>query len=250
MSITITIDGKICECEAGEYLLDVARRNKVTIPSLCGSKSSLRGRGCCRVCIVEVIEKGRSKVVASCIYPIEGECEVSTNSERIVQQRAMIFALLNRLAPDAKIITSMAKAFKAPDLERLEPNAEGGTCILCGLCVEACDALGTGAIAAMRRGIDKEIDTAYSAPASACIGCKSCANVCPTDTIAVDEDDARLIIWDQSFELAHCEVCGEVLGTVASLEHAAKIADVEPVYLCFEHRRVRTADALAKTYAP
>jgi len=54
MSITITIDSKPCTCEPGEYLLDIARRNDILIPTLCGTNQGLRGRGSCRVCVVEV----------------------------------------------------------------------------------------------------------------------------------------------------------------------------------------------------
>ena len=49
----ITIDGKQCSCEKGEFLLQVARRNGIYIPTLCHHEA-LPGQGCCRVCIVEV----------------------------------------------------------------------------------------------------------------------------------------------------------------------------------------------------
>ena len=33
--LTITIDGKPCTCERGEYLYDIARRNGIFIPTMC-----------------------------------------------------------------------------------------------------------------------------------------------------------------------------------------------------------------------
>ena len=48
----ITIDGKICECDEGEYILQVARRCGVFIPALCylsGGTPTLA----CRLCMVE-----------------------------------------------------------------------------------------------------------------------------------------------------------------------------------------------------
>jgi NADH dehydrogenase/NADH:ubiquinone oxidoreductase subunit G len=250
MSITISIDGKPCTCEQGEYLIDVARRNGIFIPTLCSKKPVLTERGCCRVCVVELVEDSRSKVVVSCIYPVERECEVFTQSEKIVRERGMILALLKLLAPDATLIAQMAKAYHAPELDRLTLNTEGGACILCGRCVEACALLGTSAIAAMNRGVYKEINTAYGAEAPACIGCASCAEVCPTDAISVLEDASKRTIWNKDFELAYCEVCGELLGTVASLEHAAKGADVELVCRCPEHKQKVIAEQFAKTYRP
>jgi len=248
MSITIKIDGKPCTCEPGEFLVDIAKRNDIFVPTLCSMKPVLLDRGCCRVCVVELVENAHSKIVVSCIYPVERACEVFTQSEKVVRERGMVLALLKLLAPDASLITQLAKAYRAPELERLEPRAEGGSCILCGRCVDACNLLGTSAIAAMNRGVSKEIDTAYSAPAAACIGCTSCAQVCPTSAISFQETDTVRTIWNQDFELAHCETCGEVLGTVASLKHAAHITGDEPSTLCPEHERRHTAESFASVY--
>ena len=57
----IKINGKDCECEKGEYLLTVARRNGIIIPTLC-NHPAIEGQGCCRVCIVEVFEKNKGKL--------------------------------------------------------------------------------------------------------------------------------------------------------------------------------------------
>lgn len=95
----IVIDGKTCTAEHGEYLWDVAKRNGIEIPALCRSEAFPEHRASCRVCIVEVVARGRSKVVTSCVYPIEGECEVHTNSPKIVQDRKVLMALPARRNP-------------------------------------------------------------------------------------------------------------------------------------------------------
>lgn len=95
----IVIDGKTCSAEHGEYLWDVAKRNGIEIPALCRSEAFPEHRASCRVCIVDVVARGRSKVVTSCVYPIEGECEVHTNSPKIVQDRKVLMALLARRSP-------------------------------------------------------------------------------------------------------------------------------------------------------
>ena len=92
--LTIRIDGQECTCEKGEYLYDVARRNNIAIPVLCRSDAFADHRACCRICIVEVEIRGRRKVVTSCVYPVEQECDVYTKSEKILEERAVILSLL------------------------------------------------------------------------------------------------------------------------------------------------------------
>ena len=151
--LTITIDGLACECEKGEYLWDVAKRNGITIPALCRSDAFADHRACCRICIVEVIERGRSKVVTSCVYPVEGPIEVLTASEKILEERAVILALLAHRAPDAEPIREMFAATGAEGFDRLV-KVDAEKCILCGLCVQACNSLGTGAISTVLRGTE------------------------------------------------------------------------------------------------
>ena len=220
MSITITIDGRPFVCEQGEYLADVAQRNGIDIPVLCGKQEVLSGSGCCRVCIVEVIESGRSKVVASCIYPVQRACEVHTANERIVRERGVILALLKGLAPESAFIAEMAQTYGAPYIERLDPSEGEGSCILCGLCVVACQSLGAGAISSVSRGVNKKVSTPYDEASPDCIGCGSCAAVCPTRCISVQSENDRQTIWGQEFLLAYCAVCGAELGTRASVEYA------------------------------
>ena len=43
--IEITINGKKCTCEKGEFLLDVARRNGFYIPTLC-HHPAISGQAC------------------------------------------------------------------------------------------------------------------------------------------------------------------------------------------------------------
>lgn len=104
----IVIDGKTCMAEHGEYLWDVAKRNGIEIPALCRSEAFPEHRASCRVCIVEVVARGRSKVVTSCVYPIEGECEVHTDSPKIVQDRKVLMALLAARAPESDLMAAMA----------------------------------------------------------------------------------------------------------------------------------------------
>lgn len=244
--MVITIDGKECQCEKGEFLLQVARRSGFEIPTLC-HHDGLPGQGSCRLCIVEVEERGRKKIVVSCVYPVAGECAVYTNSENVRRQRGMILALLQKRAPDSPEIAALCEKYGAPALERVRPVPEG-KCVLCGLCVKACAELGAGAIATVSRGVTKEVAPPYHEPPADCIGCASCARICPTGAIPVAETEKARMIWNGEFPLAFCERCGAPLGTLREVAHAASRAGEDPATLCDRCRRVRMADELAHAY--
>lgn len=246
--LTITIDGMPCTCEKGEYLYDIARRNDIFIPVLCRSDAFEDHRACCRVCIVEVVEGGRSKVVTSCIYPVSGECEVFTKSDKIREERAVIMSLLAHRAPESERIVQMADKLGAGEGFERFVTLDGEKCILCGLCVQACNGLGTGAISTVMRGTDKMIDTPYNEAPEPCIGCVSCANVCPTGAIEFTENDSTRTIWQREFELVYCERCGEVMGTAEMLDRAASETNTERAVVCDACRKEQLADEMMQTY--
>lgn len=244
--MNITINGKICECEKGEYILQIARRNGIEIPTLC-HHDGFSGQGACRVCIVEVVEKGRGKIVVSCIYPVEKECEVFTDSEKVRKQRGMILALLQKKAPQSEEIAQLCRQYGAPVIDRFieEPD---NRCVMCGLCVKACKELSAGAISTVNRGVAKEIATPYHEPSSTCIGCGSCAYVCPTGAIHIEQTDKERIIWGKTFKLVKCSRCGQVIGTEEEVAFAAERSDMEPDTLCDSCRKKQIADSFRMIY--
>ena len=240
--MNILIDGKACSCEKGEVLLKVAERNGIRIPTLCYHEG-LGCTGACRVCIVEVVQQERSKVVISCAYLVEEGIEVFTNSDKIIRKRGVVFTLLARLAPDAKVIEEIAE-FAGVDIPRLSPKANGGTCVLCGRCTLACNLMGSGAIAKMDRGIEKRVDTPYGELSEECIGCTSCAHVCPTNTIAYEEKGARVSIWGRTFVLKRCESCGLPISTNEQVLLAQQQTAGDATTLC---KKCRQTEAVMRT---
>ncbi len=244
--MTITINGTPCQCEKGELLLQVARRNGFEIPTLC-HHDAIAGQGCCRLCIVEVVERGRGRIVVSCLFPVEHGCEVYTDSDKVRRQRGMILRLLEKRAPESPEIRALCAKYGAPEIDRFV-QVDGSKCVLCGLCVKACGELSVGAISTVNRGVTKEIATPYHEPSSVCIGCGSCASVCPTGAIEVTETADTRTIWRKTFQLVRCEHCGAVIGTAEELAYAAKRSGQERDNLCRTCRQARMADTLAHTF--
>ncbi|MCQ3914500.1 MAG: 2Fe-2S iron-sulfur cluster-binding protein [Mycoplasmoidaceae bacterium] len=75
--INLIIDGIKVKVEEGSTILDAARANGITIPTLCYLKD-LNPIGACRMCLVEV--KGARGLVAACVYPVAEGMEVFTNT--------------------------------------------------------------------------------------------------------------------------------------------------------------------------
>ena len=121
-------------------------------------------------------------------------------------------------------------------------------CLLCGLCVQACDSLGTGAISTVNRGTEKEVNTPYGDPSVLCIGCLSCATVCSTDAIEFKETLKTRTIWNRKFDLVKCRECGKVIGTKEQIDHSRANVDVVNADVCDECRKASTADVMRKSY--
>lgn len=238
-----TINGKECSFEPGECIVDIAKRNGIEIPTLCHHES-LRGQGCCRVCMVE--QDG--KEVPACITKLTRDCKIETESEKIKQHRAIILALLQRRAPNSELINEMCKKYGAINSDRLKVAVDADKCILCGLCARACKATGSGAISTLMRGTQKYVGTPYDEESADCVGCGSCAKVCPTGAIEIVETEDTRTIWHKTFKLVRCRECGEIIGTEEEIKAAAAKAGHEPEDLCPKCRQENISDVMAHTY--
>jgi len=88
---TLTINGHPYAFQAGDTILDVARRNRVYVPTLCHLKGTLN-TGACRVCLVEV--EGARGLAAACAMPAGPDMKVLTESPKVVEARRFVIALL------------------------------------------------------------------------------------------------------------------------------------------------------------
>jgi len=175
--IRLEIDGKEVRTAAGATLLEAAREAGITIPTLC-HHDELEPFGGCRLCIVEVEVRGWTKLVVSCVYPVEDQLVVRTRSDKIDRIRKTLLELLLAHAPHSPPLQELARAYGAQH-DRFEQEAS--FCIHCGLCVRYCaEVIGQDAVGFIDRGIRKEISFLPQLAATACPDCKACFPLCPT----------------------------------------------------------------------
>jgi formate dehydrogenase major subunit len=91
--IEFMLDGKPVTAAPGETIWEVAKRVGTRIPHLCHvDLPGYRPDGNCRACMVDI--KGERVLAASCIRKPTAGMEVSTDTERAVKSREMVFELL------------------------------------------------------------------------------------------------------------------------------------------------------------
>jgi NADH dehydrogenase/NADH:ubiquinone oxidoreductase subunit G len=91
MPVNLTINGKPIQADEGMTVLEAARANGISIPTLC-HHPDLSPVGACRMCVVEV-EKMRG-LVASCTLPVSEGMVVQTDTPKLIEERKFILEML------------------------------------------------------------------------------------------------------------------------------------------------------------
>jgi NADH dehydrogenase/NADH:ubiquinone oxidoreductase subunit G len=178
--ILLQIDGKEVKAKQGMTLLEAARSAGISIPTLCYHEK-LEPYGGCRLCIVELESRGSTRLVVSCVYPVEKNLVVRTRSEKVDRIRKMVLQLLLAHAPDAFDLQDLAQEYGA-DKNRFEK--EPSFCVHCGLCVRYCaEVKKKNAVGFVDRGIRKEISFIPEIASKECWNCKECFPLCPTEAL-------------------------------------------------------------------
>lgn len=220
-TVTLTIDGQEIQTEEGTTILEAARQKDIEIPTLCYHEA-VTPAGACRLCVVEIVRDTRSRIVASCIYTVEEGLVVKTNSQRVMNVRQMVVELLLARCPNSKPIQDLAQRM---GIEKTEFSLGDEDCILCGLCVRVCrEIAGVSAISLVNRGIQRTVTPPFDEASKVCIGCGSCAYVCPTGCIKIEDvgDTRRIPRWNIEFKLRKCRVCGNYFAPQAQLDYIGK----------------------------
>ncbi len=96
----INIDGNTAEVQKDTFLLAAIRAAGGEVPTMCHHKD-LTPNGSCRMCLVEVEERGKKKMVTACNYPVRGEIKVSTTSAKVI--RPLLRATVSSPNPSARV---------------------------------------------------------------------------------------------------------------------------------------------------
>ena len=215
--VPFMIDGKRVEGEEERSVLDVALDAGIEIPHLCHNES-VKPYGACRLCLVEVSRKGRSRMTTSCTYPVLEGIEVFTQTEKVLRARRMILELILAMCPGDALIQEMAREM---GIQEVRFKKEEKDCILCGLCARVCDeVVGAHAIQFASRGDRREMIPPFAGEAMSCIACGACVVVCPVDVIGMKEerDERTILRWKRTLKMKKCKICGNTFAPVFQLE--------------------------------
>jgi bidirectional [NiFe] hydrogenase diaphorase subunit len=202
---TLEINGLHVSARAGQTILEVARENNISIPTLCHLEG-LSGIGACRLCLVEV--KGSTKLFPACVTAVEEGMEVNTVSERLKKHRHTILELLfaerNHVCSvcvannhcelqtlgQEQGLTHVRLPYRNPlltvDASNERFTADHNRCVLCTRCVRVCAEIeGAHVWDVMGRGINSLVITDLHEPwgESTCTRCGKCVQVCPTGAL-------------------------------------------------------------------
>ncbi len=174
--VTLTIDGAHVRAVKGASVLDVAIEFGICIPHLC-HVPYLSDLGACRLCIVEHVHDGRSKITTSCTLLVQEGMVIRTNTEKIRKLRHNLAELLVAQAPNSRAIQDIAVLCGVKEVRYPFRNSD---CVLCGRCVRVCTEMWKAqAIGFVGRGKDRRVDFPFGVRPDFCKRCGSCIMLCP-----------------------------------------------------------------------
>ncbi len=227
-TVTLKIDGIEVTVDKGSKVYDAAQKAGVYLPGLCYDPKLTRFGGC-RMCVVDITSRGRTRGKWACCEPASNGVEVTTDSDGIRKKRQIMMEFLLMYHPldcptcnesgacglqDAAFYIKQKKG-RAPQKRRNEPllidnpvlERDFNKCILCGKCVIICDEIqGKRAIDFQQRGFEAEVGTELRVPLD-CDYCGQCLAVCPTGSFQDHTEDYKGHDWEYTKTVTTCPYC-------------------------------------------
>jgi bidirectional [NiFe] hydrogenase diaphorase subunit len=175
-TVTLRIDGAPVKAAQGTSVLEAALDYGICIPHLCNIKG-VSPVGVCRLCIVEVEKKGKSRVTASCTLEVEEGMEIKAHTEKVNRIRKGVAELLVAEAPNSRAVQDIAVLCGVTSVGYPFRNEQ---CVLCGRCVRVCTEVWRGnALGQVGRGELQHIALPFDKRPDSCKRCNACITVCP-----------------------------------------------------------------------
>ena len=204
-TVHFKINGKEASAPEGTVIIEIAKQHGVEITNLCYNRK-LKPFAACRTCMVDIrTPEGKKELVYSCTQPVAEGIEIFTSTEETDRYNGACLEMLLVEHPldcpicDKSGVCPLQDNTEALQLangrfeiqRRNEPSDKSNPliefylnrCIMCGLCVRACDEIqGVQALDFHQRGMKSMIGTANQEPLD-CEFCGQCITVCPTGAL-------------------------------------------------------------------
>ena len=196
--VNLTINGAKIRAAQGTNVLDAALEYGICIPHLCHMQD-LTPMGVCRLCIVEVIQNGRSKVTTSCTLEVKEGLTVLAHTDKILKARKVIAEMLVAEAPNSRAIQDIAARCGVTEVRFPFRNRN---CVLCGRCVRVCNEVWQSkSLGFVGRGKYRHVALPFNTRPEFCKRCWSCMDLCP---MTITPCDGPMEIGEEAL-CAKCE---------------------------------------------
>ncbi len=268
--VTINIDGKEIQTEAGEYILNAARANDIFIPAIC-YLTRCSPTLACRICLVEA----DGKQVYACNAKAKEGMQITTSTENIEKERRAIMEVYDVNHPlqcgvcdqsgECELqnytlemeVDSQSYAIKdvhRPARDWGHIHYDPGLCIVCERCVTVCkDMIGDTSLKTVPRGadaIDKTFKETMPKDAYAmwnklnksligltsggemldCTSCGECAAVCPVGALVDTHYIYTTNAWECEQIPATCGHCSAGCQIYYDVKHTSIESDEPKIY--------------------
>ena len=246
--IEFSIDGITVKAQKGETILEVARRYGIYIPTMC-YVSKTTPCASCRLCSVEV--EGADGFVLSCNTPPTPGIKVTTNSQKLHNERVNIMKLYDVNHPlECGVCDKSGECdlqnktlefgvdtqnFSAKEQKRYVKHwnlidYDPSLCILCEKCVHVCnEVIGDDAIEIYFGGYNSTIIPKNSDTLD-CTFCGECIAVCPVGALVSSDFKYTSNAWELRRVPAICAHCSAGCSLEYDVKHTSLESNEDKIY--------------------
>jgi aldehyde:ferredoxin oxidoreductase len=188
--ITVTVDKTEVTVNEGTTLLAAIREAGGRVPTLCNHKDLMPG-GKCRLCTCEVEVEGVKTLTTACNYVVSRDLTVQTDTPEVDKHRRLLAEMYLGRWPNVPAVKAIAARLGVAESRFASEYTEEAknACVLCGRCSLACEEFVLENILKFAgRGMGLHVTMPFGDVDERCIGCTSCAYVCPVRAIEVVDD--------------------------------------------------------------